>query len=220
MLKEQSKCPFTGMGTPSKHPTGKGTSNRDWWPNSLNLKILSQHSSLVNPMDKKFNYSKEFKKLNYKALKKDLVKLMTQSQSWWPADYGHYGPLFIRLAWHAAGTYRTGDGRGGAGTGNQRFAPLNSWPDNVNLDKARLLLWPIKKKYGKKISWADLFVLIGNVDLESMGFKTFGFGAGREDIWEPEEDIYWGSEKEWLGVNRYSGKRELENPLGLSLIHI
>ncbi len=216
MLEEQSKCPFTGMGTPSKHPTGKGTSNRDWWPNSLNLKILSQHSLLVNPMDKKFNYSKEFKKLNYKALKKDLVKLMTQSQSWWPADYGHYGPLFIRLTWHAAGTYRTGDGRGGAGTGNQRFAPLNSWPDNVNLDKARLLLWPIKKKYGKKISWADLFVLIGNVALESMGFKTFGFGAGREDIWEPEEDIYWGSEKEWLGVNRYSGKRELENPLGAS----
>ena len=216
MLKEQSKCPFTGMGTPSKHPTGKGTSNRDWWPNSLNLKILSQHSSLVNPMDKKFNYSKEFRKLNYKALKKDLVKLMTQSQSWWPSDYGHYGPLFIRLAWHAAGTYRTGDGRGGAGTGNQRFAPLNSWPDNVNLDKARLLLWPIKKKYGKKISWADLFILVGNVALESMGFKTFGFGAGREDIWEPEEDIYWGSEKEWLGVNRYSGKRELENPLGAS----
>ena len=216
MLKEQSKCPFTGAGTAPKFPTGRGTTNRDWWPNALNLKILSQHSSLVNPMDKKFNYSKEFKKLNYKALKKDLVKLMTQSQSWWPADYGHYGPLFIRLAWHAAGTYRTGDGRGGAGTGNQRFAPLNSWPDNVNLDKARLLLWPIKKKYGKKISWADLFVLIGNVALESMGFKTFGFGAGREDIWEPEEDIYWGSEKEWLGVNRYSGKRELENPLGAS----
>jgi len=216
MLKEQSKCPFTGAGTPPKFPTGRGTTNRDWWPNALNLKILSQHSSLVNPMDNKFNYSKEFKKLNYKELKKDLVKLMTQSQSWWPADYGHYGPLFIRLAWHAAGTYRTGDGRGGAGTGNQRFAPLNSWPDNVNLDKARLLLWPIKKKYGKKISWADLFVLIGNVALESMGFKTFGFGAGREDIWEPEEDIYWGSEKEWLGVNRYSGKRELENPLGAS----
>jgi catalase-peroxidase len=216
MLKEQSKCPFTGVGTPPKFPTGKGTTNRDWWPNALNLKILSQHSSLVNPMDNKFNYSKEFKKLNYKALRRDLVKLMTQSQSWWPADYGHYGPLFIRLAWHAAGTYRTGDGRGGAGTGNQRFAPLNSWPDNVNLDKARLLLWPIKKKYGKKISWADLFVLIGNVALESMGFKTFGFGAGREDIWEPEEDIYWGSEKEWLGVNRYSGKRELENPLGAS----
>ena len=215
-LAEKSKCPFTGVGTPPKHPTGRGTSNRDWWPNSLNLKILSQHSSLVDPMGNKFNYSKEFKKLNFKALKKDLHKLMTDSQDWWPADYGHYGPLFIRLAWHAAGTYRTGDGRGGAGTGNQRFAPLNSWPDNVNLDKARLLLWPIKKKYGKKISWADLFILIGNVALESMGFKTFGFGGGREDIWEPEEDIYWGSEKEWLGVNRYSGKRDLENPLGAS----
>ncbi len=216
ILKEQSKCPFTGTGTPPKHPTGKGTSNRDWWPNSLNLKILSQHSRLVNPMDKKFSYAKEFKKLNYKALKKDLHKLMTDSQDWWPADYGHYGPLFIRLAWHAAGTYRTGDGRGGAGTGNQRFAPLNSWPDNVNLDKARLLLWPIKKKYGKRISWADLFILVGNIALDSMGFKTFGFGAGREDIWEPEEDIYWGSEKEWLGVNRYSGKRDLEQPLGAS----
>ena len=216
MNKEQSKCPFTGTGTPSKYPTGKGTSNRDWWPNSLNLKILSQHSSLVNPMDKNYNYAKEFKKLNFKSLKKDLRKLMTDSQDWWPADYGHYGGLFIRLAWHAAGTYRTGDGRGGAGTGNQRFAPLNSWPDNVNLDKARLLLWPIKKKYGKRISWADLFILVGNVALESMGFKTFGFGGGREDIWEPEEDIYWGSEKEWLGVNRYSGKRELENPLGAS----
>ncbi len=220
---EQSKCPFTGAGAPSKHPTGKGTSNRDWWPNSLNLKILSQHSSLVNPMDKKFNYAKEFRKLNFKALKKDLQKLMTDSQDWWPADYGHYGGLFIRLAWHAAGTYRTGDGRGGAGTGNQRFAPLNSWPDNVNLDKARLLLWPIKKKYGKKISWADLFILVGNVALESMGFKTFGFGGGREDIWEPEEDVYWGSEKEWLGVNRYSGKRDLENPLGaahMGLIYV
>ena len=215
-IKEKSKCPFTGAGTPPKHPTGRGTSNRDWWPNSLNLKILSQHSSLVDPMDKKFNYSKEFKKLNLKALKKDLAKLMTDSQDWWPADYGHYGPLFIRLSWHAAGTYRTGDGRGGAGTGNQRFAPLNSWPDNVNLDKARLLLWPIKKKYGKKISWADLFILVGNVALETMGFKTFGFGGGREDIWEPEEDIYWGSEKEWLGVNRYSGKRDLEQPLGAS----
>ena len=213
---ELSKCPFTGAGTPAKYPTGRGTSNRDWWPNSLNLKILSQHSSLVDPMDKKFSYSKEFKKLNLKALKKDLAKLMTDSQDWWPADYGHYGPLFIRLAWHAAGTYRTGDGRGGAGTGNQRFAPLNSWPDNVNLDKARLLLWPIKKKYGKKISWADLFILVGNIALETMGFKTFGFGGGREDIWEPEEDIYWGSEKEWLGVNRYSGKRDLEQPLGAS----
>ena len=216
ILKEKSKCPFTGAGTPPKNPTGKGTSNKDWWPNGLNLKILSQHSSLVNPMDDQFNYSKEFKKLNYKALKKDLYKLMTDSQDWWPADYGHYGPLFIRLAWHAAGTYRTADGRGGAGTGNQRFAPLNSWPDNVNLDKARLLLWPIKKKYGRKISWADLFILVGNVALDSMGFKTFGFGAGREDIWEPEDDIYWGSEKEWLGVNRYSGKRDLEQPLGAS----
>ena len=215
-MSEQNKCPFTGAGTPPKHPTGKGTTNRDWWPNSLNLKILSQHSSMVNPMGKKFNYSKEFKKLNLKLLKKDLHKLMTQSQEWWPADYGHYGPLFIRLAWHAAGTYRTADGRGGAGTGNQRFAPLNSWPDNVNLDKARLLLWPVKKKYGKQISWADLFILVGNVALESMGFKTFGFGGGREDIWEPEDDIYWGSEKEWLGVNRYSGKRDLEQPLGAS----
>ena len=167
-------------------------------------------------MDEKFSYAKEFKKLDYKKLKKDLQKLMTDSQDWWPADYGHYGPLFIRLAWHAAGTYRTADGRGGAGTGNQRFAPLNSWPDNVNLDKARLLLWPIKKKYGNKISWADLFILVGNVALDSMGFKTFGFGAGREDIWEPEDDIYWGSEKEWLGVNRYSGKRDLEQPLGAS----
>ena len=216
IIKEISKCPFTGAGTPAKHPTGKGTSNRDWWPNSLNLKILSQHSKLVSPMDDKFKYAKEFKKLNYKNLKKDLHKLMTDSQDWWPADYGHYGPLFIRLAWHAAGTYRTADGRGGAGTGSQRFAPLNSWPDNVNLDKARLLLWPIKKKYGNKISWADLFILVGNVALDSMGFKTFGFGAGREDIWEPEEDIYWGSEKEWLGVNRYSGKRDLEQPLGAS----
>ncbi len=215
-MSEQSKCPFTGAGTPPKFPTGRGTSNKDWWPNNLNLKILSQHSVLVNPMGNKYNYAKEFKKLNLKALKKDLKKLMTDSQDWWPADYGHYGPLFIRLAWHAAGTYRTADGRGGAGTGNQRFAPLNSWPDNVNLDKARLLLWPIKKKYGKKISWADLFILVGNVALESMNFKTFGFGGGREDIWEPEEDIYWGSEKEWLGVNRYSGKRDLEQPLGAS----
>ena len=215
-MSAESKCPFTGVGTPAKFPTGKGTSNRDWGPNSLNLKILSKHSNLDSPMDGKFKYEKEFKKLNYKKLKKDLHNLMTDSQDWWPADYGHYGPLFIRLAWHAAGTYRTADGRGGAGTGNQRFAPLNSWPDNVNLDKARLLLWPIKKKYGNKISWADLFILVGNVALDSMGFKTFGFGAGREDIWEPEDDIYWGSEKEWLGVNRYSGKRDLEQPLGAS----
>ncbi len=214
--KELNKCPVTGAGTSAKFSAGRGQSNRDFWPNSLNLKILSQHSNLTNPMDKKFNYAKEFKKLNYKALKRDLTKLMTDSQEWWPADYGHYGPFFIRLAWHAAGTYRTGDGRGGAGTGNQRFAPLNAWPDNVNLDKARLLLWPIKQKYGKQISWADLFILVGNVALESMGFKTFGFGAGRVDIWEPEDDIYWGSEKEMLGVERYSGKRDLEQPLGAS----
>ena len=218
-----SKCPFHGEGISQKHPSGKGQTNKDWWPNSLNLKILSQHSELVNPFDKKFDYKKEFKKLNYKALKSDLKKMMTNSQTWWPADYGHYGPLMVRLAWHAAGTYRTGDGRGGAGTGNQRFAPLNSWPDNVNLDKARLLLWPIKKKYGKRISWADLFVLVGNVAIESMGLKTFGFGGGREDIWEPEDDIYWGSEKEWLGNNRYNKKRELENPLGavqMGLIYV
>jgi len=223
MKGEISKCPYHGEGIPQKHPTGKGQTNRDWWPNSLNLKVLSQHSELVDPFNKKFDYKKEFKKLNYKALKKDLEKLMTNSQSWWPADYGHYGPLMVRLAWHAAGTYRTGDGRGGAGTGNQRFAPLNSWPDNVNLDKARLLLWPIKKKYGKRISWADLFVLVGNVAIESMGLKTFGFGGGREDIWEPEDDIYWGSEKEWLGNNRYNKKRELENPLGavqMGLIYV
>ncbi len=221
--KEISKCPFHGEGIPQKHPTGKGQTNKDWWPNSLNLKILSQHSELVNPFDNKFDYKKEFKKLNYKALKNDLKKMMTDSQRWWPADYGHYGPLMVRLAWHAAGTYRTGDGRGGAGTGNQRFAPLNSWPDNVNLDKARLLLWPIKKKYGKRISWADLFVLVGNVAIESMGLKTFGFGGGREDIWEPEDDIYWGSEKEWLGNDRYNKKRELENPLGavqMGLIYV
>ncbi len=223
MKGEISKCPYHGEGIPQKHPTGKGQTNRDWWPNSLNLKVLSQHSELVDPFNKKFDYKKEFKKLNYKELKKDLEKLMTNSQSWWPADYGHYGPLMVRLAWHAAGTYRTGDGRGGAGTGNQRFAPLNSWPDNVNLDKARLLLWPIKKKYGKRISWADLFVLVGNVAIESMGLKTFGFGGGREDIWEPEDDIYWGSEKEWLGNNRYNKKRELENPLGavqMGLIYV
>ncbi len=213
---EKSRCPITGVGGPAKHPAGKGTSNKDWWPNSLNLKILSQHSSMVNPMEQEFDYAEEFKKLDLDAVKKDLHDLMTDSQDWWPADYGHYGPFFIRMAWHAAGTYRTGDGRGGAGTGNQRFAPIGSWPDNVNLDKARLLIWPIKQKYGKRISWADLIILTGNVALESMGFKTFGFGGGREDIWEPEEDIYWGSEKEWLGVNRYSGVRDLENPLGAS----
>ena len=220
---EKSRCPITGVGGPAKHPAGKGTSNQDWWPNSLNLKILSQHSSMVNPMEQEFDYAEEFNKLDLDAVKKDLHDLMTDSQDWWPADYGHYGPFFIRMAWHAAGTYRTGDGRGGAGTGNQRFAPIGSWPDNVNLDKARLLIWPIKQKYGKRISWADLIILTGNVALESMGFKTFGFGGGREDIWEPEEDIYWGSEKEWLGVNRYSGVRDLENPLGaahMGLIYV
>ena len=220
---ELSKCPFTGAGTSAKFSAGRGQTNRDFWPNSLNLKILSQHSNLTNPMDKKFNYSKEFKKLNYKALKKDLKKLMTDSQEWWPADYGHYGPFFIRLAWHAAGTYRTGDGRGGAGTGNQRFAPLNAWPDNVNLDKARLLLWPIKQKYGKQLSWADLLVLAGNAAIESMGGKTFGFGGGREDIWHPEEDIYWGPEEEMLGNNRYVGERLLNNPLAavqMGLIYV
>ncbi len=200
-----------------------GTSNRDWWPNQLNLKILHQNSRLSNPMGEAFNYAEEFKKLDLQALKKDLYALMTDSQDWWPADWGHYGPLFIRMAWHSAGTYRMGDGRGGAGRGTQRFAPLNSWPDNVNLDKARHLLWPIKQKYGKKISWADLLVLAGNCALESMGFKTFGFGGGREDVWEPQEDVYWGSEAEWLGDKRYSGDRDLENPLAavqMGLIYV
>ena len=222
-MSEQSKCPFTGAGTPPKFPTGRGTSNRDWWPNALNLKVLSQHSPLVDPMDNKFNYSKEFKKLNYKGLKKDLTKLMTDSQDWWPADYGHYGPFFIRMTWHAAGTYRTSDGRGGGGTGDQRFAPLNSWPDNGNLDKARRLLWPVKQKYGNKISWADLFILTGNVAIESMGGKTFGFSGGRPDIWSPPEDIYWGKENEWLENKRYTGDRELEMPLGavqMGLIYV
>jgi catalase-peroxidase len=207
---------------------GGGTSNRDWWPNQLNLKILHQHSDKSNPMDKAFNYAEEFKKLDFKALKKDLRALMTDSKDWWPADWGHYGGLMIRMAWHSAGTYRQGDGRGGAGTGNQRLAPLNSWPDNVNLDKARRLLWPIKQKYGRRISWADLMILAGNVALESMGFKTFGFGGGREDVWEPEEDIYWGSEEEWLATSdkpksRYSGERDLENPLAavqMGLIYV
>jgi catalase-peroxidase len=220
-MNEDSKCPVTGR---SSTPTaGGGTSNRDWWPNQLNLKILHQNSNLSNPMGETFNYAEEFKKLDLQALKKDLYALMTDSQDWWPADYGHYGGLFIRMAWHSAGTYRMGDGRGGGGTGNQRFAPLNSWPDNVNLDKARRLLWPIKQKYGKKISWADLMILAGNCALESMGFKTFGFGGGREDIWEPEEDIYWGTETEWLGDKRYSGERNLENPLAavqMGLIYV
>ncbi len=207
----------------NKKPAGRGTSNREWWPNQLKLEILRQHSAKSNPMDPGFNYGEEFKKLDLKALKKDLVKLMTDSQEWWPADWGHYGGLMIRMAWHSAGTYRTSDGRGGGGTGNQRFAPLNSWPDNVNLDKARRLLWPVKKKYGKSISWADLMILAGNVALESMGFKTFGFAGGREDIWEPEEDVYWGTEDTWLGDKRYSGDRELENPLAavqMGLIYV
>ena len=200
-----------------------GTSNQDWWPNQLNLRILNQNSDKVDPMGKDFNYAEEFKKIDFKALKQDIYDLMTNSQDWWPADYGHYGPLFIRMAWHSAGTYRIGDGRGGAATGNQRFAPLNSWPDNANLDKARRLLWPIKQKYGKSISWADLMVLTGNCALESMGFKTFGFGAGREDIWEPEIDTYWGNEKEWLADKRYTGERKLDNPLAavqMGLIYV
>lgn len=216
-----SQCPFHN-GT-VKQGAGSGTNNRDWWPNQLKLNILRQHSSLSNPMDKEFDYAAAFKKLDYAAIKKDLAELMTNSQDWWPADYGHYGPFMIRMAWHSAGTYRIQDGRGGAGSGTQRFAPLNSWPDNANLDKARLLLWPIKKKYGKQISWADLMILAGNVALETMGFKTFGFGGGREDVWEPEEDIYWGSETEWLGDKRYTGDRELENPLGavqMGLIYV
>lgn len=212
----EAKCPFL-------HAAGRGPTNRDWWPNQLNLKILHQHSSLSDPMGEDFNYAEEFKSLDLAALKSDLVALMTDSQDWWPADFGHYGGLFIRMAWHSAGTYRTGDGRGGAGTGSQRFAPLNSWPDNVNLDKARRLLWPIKQKYGRKISWADLMVLAGNVAMESMGFQTFGFAGGREDIWEPEEDIYWGSEGKWLDDKRYSGDRDLENPLAavqMGLIYV
>ncbi|MGD1038763.1 MAG: peroxidase family protein, partial [Roseiarcus sp.] len=203
--------------------TFAGKSNRDWWPNQLNLDILRRNSSLSNPMGETFNYAEEFKKLDLKALKKDLYAVMTDSQDWWPADFGHYGPLFIRMAWHSAGTYRIGDGRGGAGAGQQRFAPLNSWPDNVNLDKARRLLWPIKQKYGDKISWADLMILAGNCALESMGFKTFGFGGGRADVWEPDEDVYWGAEDAWLGDKRYSGDRELENPLAavqMGLIYV
>ncbi|WP_422368189.1 catalase/peroxidase HPI [Pelagibius sp.] len=211
-----SKCPVM-------HTNSGVRSNRDWWPNQLNLRILHQNSSLSNPMDKAFNYAEEFKKLDLDALKKDIFELMTTSQDWWPADYGHYGPLFIRMAWHSAGTYRTGDGRGGGSSGSQRFAPLNSWPDNGNLDKARMLLWPIKQKYGKQISWADLLILAGNCAIESMGLKTFGFAGGRPDIWEPEEDIYWGSEDTWLGDNRYSGDRQLDNPLAavqMGLIYV
>jgi len=225
-MSDESKCPVTGRS--SKPISGAGTSNRDWWPNQLNLKILHQHSRLSNPMGEAFNYAEEFKKLDLKAVKKDLYALMTDSKEWWPADWGHYGGLFIRMAWHSAGTYRQGDGRGGAGSGNQRLAPLNSWPDNVNLDKARRLLWPIKQKFGRKLSWADLMILAGNCALESMGFKTFGFGGGREDVWEPEEDVYWGSEEEWLATSdkpksRYTGDRDLENPLAavqMGLIYV
>ncbi len=211
----ESKCPFSGGG--------RSPANRDWWPNQLDLQVLHQHSALSNPMDTAFDYAKEFKSLDLNAVIKDLRALMTDSQDWWPADFGHYGPFFIRMAWHSAGTYRIGDGRGGAGGGQQRFAPLNSWPDNVNLDKARRLLWPIKQKYGRKISWADLLILTGNVALESMGFKTFGFGGGRVDTWEPEEDIYWGPEGKWLADERYSGDRDLQNPLGavqMGLIYV
>jgi catalase-peroxidase len=217
----ESKGPANGRL--HAHAAGRGTSNRDWWPNQLNLKVLHQHPAMSNPLGADFNYAEEFKKLDLKALKRDLVEVMTDSQDWWPADFGHYGPLFIRMAWHSAGTYRTGDGRGGAGAGSQRFAPLNSWPDNANLDKARRLLWPIKQKYGSKISWADLMILAGNCALESMGFKTFGFGGGRVDTWEPDEDIYWGSETKWLDDKRYSGDRNLENPLAavqMGLIYV
>jgi len=220
-MNEDSKRPVTSRD--HKHTAGGGTTTVDWWPNQLNLDILHEHSSKSNPMGEGFNYAKEFKSLDLEAVKKDLRELMTKSQDWWPADFGHYGPLFIRMAWHSAGTYRMGDGRGGGGRSSQRFAPLNSWPDNVNLDKARRLLWPIKQKYGRKISWADLMILTGNVALESMGFKTFGFAGGREDIWEPEKDIYWGSESEWLGDKRYSGDRDLENPLAavqMGLIYV
>jgi catalase-peroxidase len=212
----EARCPF-------HHAAGGGTTNRDWWPHQLRLDILHQHSSLSDPMGESFNYAEDFKSLDLEAVKKDLRALMTDSQDWWPADFGHYGPLFIRMAWHSAGTYRTGDGRGGAGSGQQRFAPLNSWPDNANLDKARRLLWPIKQKYGRKISWADLMILAGNVALESMGFKTFGFGGGRADVWEPEQDVYWGSESKWLDDKRYSGDRSLENPLAavqMGLIYV
>ncbi|HWQ42279.1 MAG TPA: catalase/peroxidase HPI [Desulfosporosinus sp.] len=218
---ENSKCPVTGRMRTTN--AGGGTTNKDWWPNQLNLKILHQNSNLSNPMTPEFNYAEEFKKLDLEALKQDLYALMTNSQDWWPADYGHYGPLFIRMAWHSAGTYRINDGRGGAGSGTQRFAPLNSWPDNVNLDKARRLLWPIKQKYGRKISWADLMIYAGTCAIESMGLKPFGFAGGRADVWEPEEDIYWGSESEWLGDKRYSGDRDLENPLAavqMGLIYV
>ena len=220
-MEENGKCPVS-HGSNSQHTLGS-TANQQWWPDQLNLNILHQHDKKSYPMSEDFDYREEFKKLDYDALKKDLNDLMTDSQDWWPADYGHYGPFFIRMTWHAAGTYRTADGRGGGGTGNQRFAPLNSWPDNGNLDKARRLLWPIKQKYGNKISWADLLILTGNVAIESMGGKTFGFGGGRPDIWASEEDIFWGKENEWLGNNRYTGERDLDQPLGavqMGLIYV
>src|SRR6266545_5868337 len=220
-LSTETKCPVAGGAR--RHTAAGAQTNAGWWPNQLNLKILHQHSPLSNPMDQEFNYAEEFKSLNLDAVIQDLHALMTTSQPWWPADYGHYGPFFIRMAWHSAGTYRIGDGRGGAGSGSQRFAPLNSWPDNVNLDKARRLLWPVKRKYGRKLSWGDLMILAGNVALESMGFKTFGFGGGREDVWEPEEDIFWGPERKWLGDERYTGDRQLDNPLGavqMGLIYV
>src|SRR5271166_1593301 len=220
-MSDEARCPFSSGAL--RHTAAGTATNANWWPNQLNLKILHQHSPLANPMGEAFNYAEEFKSLDLNAVIKDLHALMTTSQDWWPADYGHYGPLFIRMAWHSAGTYRIGDGRGGAGSGEQRFAPLNSWPDNANLDKARRLLWPIKQKYGRKISWADLMILAGNVALESMGFKTFGFGGGREDVWEPDEDIYWGPEGKWLEDERYSGERDLQNPLGavqMGLIYV
>lgn len=217
----EAKCPFSG--TQMNHAAGRGPRNKDWWPNALNLSILRQHSELSDPMDPDFNYAEAFEALDLKAVKADITEVMKTSQDWWPADYGHYGPFFIRMAWHSAGTYRIADGRGGAGAGTQRFAPLNSWPDNANLDKARLLLWPVKQKYGRSLSWADLMILAGNVALEDMGFKTFGFGGGRADVWEPEEDIYWGAEGEWLADKRYSGDRDLENPLAavqMGLIYV
>ncbi|MDO4970072.1 MAG: catalase-peroxidase, partial [Comamonadaceae bacterium] len=224
----ESKCPFHQEGQNLGTAAKGGTTNRDWWPNQLRVDLLSQHSSKSNPMGEDFNYAEEFKKLDYEALKRDLRALMTDSQDWWPADFGHYGPQFVRMAWHSAGTYRMQDGRGGAGRGQQRFAPLNSWPDNVNIDKSRRLLWPIKQKYGNKISWADLLILTGNVALETMGFRTFGFAGGRVDTWEPDQDVYWGSEKEWLAPtanpnSRYSGERDLENPLAavqMGLIYV
>ena len=223
-MSTELKCPFNhGKSTGAPVAAGMGPTNSDWWPNQLNIQMLSQQSEKTDPMDEDFDYAKEFQSLDLASVKQDLTALMTDSQDWWPADFGHYGPFFIRMAWHSAGTYRTGDGRGGAGNGSQRFAPLNSWPDNVNLDKARRLLWPIKQKYGRKLSWADLMILAGNVGLESMGFKTFGFAGGRKDIWEPEEDVYWGAEKEWLADQRYTGDRELENPLAavqMGLIYV